>query len=64
MAIKLTNREYCACMNDYKCEYICDTDDDFKSLPSACTGSTAVSIKTGAIRAVNTKGEWVAFAEE
>ena len=64
MAIKMTHREYCACLNDYKCDFICDTDADFDTLPKACTGSTAVSIASGAIRIVNTAGEWVAFAEE
>lgn len=64
MAIKLVNRDYCACVDDYRHEYICDTDEDFASLPKACVGSTAVSLATGAVRVVNTAGEWVAFAEE
>lgn len=61
MAIKLINQEYCPYGKEVKKEYICDTDTDFYSLPKCCTGSTAVSIATGNVRIVNTKGEWVAF---
>lgn len=63
MAIKLTNREWCGCVNDYRCEFICDTDADFENLPHACTGSTAVSLQSGKIMVVNTQGEWVPFGE-
>lgn len=44
-------------------EFICDTDADFDNLPQACVGSSALSIASGSIRMVNTKGEWVPFAE-
>jgi hypothetical protein len=63
MATKMINREYCACVDDYRCEFVCDTDEDFATLPKACVGSTAVSLTSGAIRVVNTAGEWVAFGE-
>lgn len=61
MAIKLTNREWCACVNDYKHEFICDTDSDFATLPDASVGSAAVSVETGNVQVVNASGEWVAF---
>ena len=64
MAIKCISKKYTSVIRDYRCEYICDTDEDFASLPQADVGSTAVSLATGAIRVVNTVGEWVAFAEE
>lgn len=62
MAIKLINSEYCACVNDYRKEFICDSDADFNNLPKCCVGSTALST-SGAIRMVNASGEWVPFAE-
>ena len=63
MATKLIEQEYCPIANDYRCEFICDTDDDFTSLPKACVGSTAVSLKSGTIMVVNSSGEWVVFGE-
>lgn len=63
MAIKLTNKEYCPFVDEYKSEFICDTDEDFANLPKCCTGSTAVSLQSGKIRVVNTVGEWVPFGE-
>lgn len=62
MAIKLISSEYCACVNDYRREYICDSDGDFANLPKSCVGSTALS-PSGAIRMVNASGEWVPFGE-
>lgn len=62
MAIKLISSEYCACVNDYRREYICDSDADFANLPKSCVGSTAVS-PSGAVRMVNASGEWVQFGE-
>lgn len=61
MAIKLVEREYRACIDDYKCDYIVDTDADFKNLPVACTGSSAVSVESGNVQVVNASGNWVAF---
>lgn len=63
MAVKLISQEWCPCTNDYRKEFICDTDADFDSLPEACTGSSALSIASGSVRMVNTSGEWVPFAE-
>lgn len=60
MAIKLVKREYCACLDDYRHDYIVDTDADFEKLPKSCTGSTALS-PSGDIRVVNASGEWVTF---
>lgn len=61
MAIKLINREFCPYSGATKCEYLCDTDADFATLPTACTGSTAVSIESGKVMIVNTAGNWVVF---
>ena len=63
MATKMITQTFCPYSKNYRKEFICDTDADFADLPSACTGSTALSIESGNIRMVNTKGEWVAFAE-
>lgn len=60
MAYKLISREWCACVNDYRCDYIVDTPADFENLPKSCVGSTAVS-PNGDVRVVNASGEWVAF---
>lgn len=62
MAYKLTNQEYCAFTNDYRREYICDTDADFAALPKECVGSVALSVATGTMKMVNASGEWVNFA--
>ena len=64
MAYKLIKEEYCAYANAQIREYICDTDEDFASLPACCTGSSAVSIATGAVQVVNTSGQWVPFGGE
>ena len=62
MASKLILREYRVWMDDYRHEYICDTDEDFASLPETCgTGSSAVSLASGNVKVVNTQGEWVTF---
>ena len=61
MAIKLVSREYIPFIDDYKCEFIVDTDSDFEDLPSACTGSSAISIETGTVLVVNASDEWATF---
>lgn len=62
MAIKLVEKNYCACQDDYKYEYIADTDADLENLPECSgTGSTAVSLASGKVMVVNTRGEWVVF---
>lgn len=61
MAIKLVSREYVPFTDDYKCDYIVDTDNDFKDLPTVGTGSSAVSVETGKVLVVNASGEWAVF---
>lgn len=61
MAIKLVNREWCACVNDFRHEYIADTNADFENLPACAAGSTALSVESGDIMVVNASGEWVKF---
>ena len=62
MASKLILREYRVWMDDYRHEYICDTDTDLDNLePCTGTGSTAVSLASGRVKVVNTEGEWVEF---
>lgn len=63
MASVCIKAEYSAYCDDYVKEFVCDTDEDFATLPKACVGSTAVSLASGAVRVVNTTGEWVAFGE-
>lgn len=60
MAIKLVNREWCAYADDFRCEYIVDSNDDFENLPKSCVGSVALS-PSGDVRVVNASGEWVEF---
>ena len=62
MAIKIISSEYCAYVDDYKREFIVDTDADFNDLPPSCPGSTALS-PSSAMRIVNASGEWVPFGE-
>lgn len=61
MAIKLMSREWVPFTHDYRCEYICDNDADFASLPESSVGSSAVSLESGKVMIVNTSGNWVAF---
>lgn len=61
MAIKQTNREYCPSQNDYVCEYIVDTVAEITSLPTCCTGSTALVVSTGDVYIVNASGAWAKF---
>lgn len=60
MAIKLVNREWCAYADDFRCEFIVDSNDDFADLPKSCAGSTALS-PSGDMVMVNASNEWVAF---
>ena len=61
MAIKLVSKEYVPSLDDYKCEYIVDTDSDLANLPDGCTGSSAVSVESGSVRVVNASGAWANF---
>lgn len=61
MAIGLANKVWCSCQGEYQMDYICDTEEDFKDLPKATTGSCAICIATGEVKMVNTAGEWVDF---
>ncbi len=63
MANCCISKKHTSIVNEYRCEFICDTDEDFATLPEADVGSTAVSLVSGAVRVVNTAGEWVAFGE-
>lgn len=42
-------------------EFLCDTDADFANLPVCDPGSSAVSIESGTVVTVNTKGKWQEF---
>lgn len=61
MAAKIVYVSWCAPLNDYQTDFICDTDSDFADLPKCATGSCAISIASGNVRIVNTDGEWVNF---
>ena len=61
MAVKIINNSWCACLNEYQVDFVCDTDADFVNLPECATGSCAISIASGKVRIVNTAGEWVDF---
>lgn len=64
MAIKLISSEWCGCVNDYRKEYIMDTDGDLANLPKCCTGSSAVVVGSGEVYMVNASENWVKFASE
>lgn len=59
MAIKMINREWCACQGAYKIDYIVDTSADVASLPACCTGSSALAVESGTVYMVNASGTWV-----
>ena len=61
MAYKLVDREYSHCACDYRCDFIVDTEADIASLPTCCTGSSALVVESGAIYMVNASGVWAAF---
>jgi hypothetical protein len=61
MAVKLMNQNIDQYAKATTFDYLCDTDDDFASLPETTVGSTAVSIASGTVKVVNTKGQWVTF---
>lgn len=58
--IKMVKCEWCGCTNQYRKEYMCDTDADFADLPPSGVMSKAYS-PSGAICIVNASGEWVPF---
>ena len=59
MAIGIVKREYCAFDDDYRCDFIVDSNEDFENLPECCAGSTALSVASGNIMVVNASREWV-----
>lgn len=58
--VKRVNREWCACVQGFRDDFIVDTPDDFANLPKAATGSMAVA-PNGDVMVVNASGEWVKF---
>ena len=60
MAIVLISSVYCPSIDDYKREYMVDSEADFENLPQSGAGSTAVS-PSGDVQVVNASGEWVEF---
>lgn len=58
MAYKIINKEYCACVDDYRLTIIADTDDDIKNIPSCCVGSIAIVADGGIEYMTNTAGKW------
>ena len=61
MAYKIIHVTHANKLKDHIYEIVCDTDADFADLPECATGSTAVSIESAAVRAVNASGEWAPF---
>lgn len=61
MAIKMTNHDWCDCLQDYRTDFICDTEADVASLPASCAQSTALVAETGNVYIVNASGNWVKF---
>lgn len=61
MAYKLVNKEWCAFQENYTHDYIVDTDADIASLPSCCTGSSALVVESGNVYVVNASGAWAVY---
>lgn len=61
MAIKLVGKEWCPCVDSYKCDYIVDTESDIANLPDSCTGSSALVVETANVYMVNASDQWVVF---
>ena len=61
MAIKMIKSEYCPCVDDYRRDYIVDTEADVANLPQCCTGSSALVVESGAVYMVNASGVWAVF---
>ena len=59
MAYKIVDRQYCAYTDDYRCEFVVDSESDIASLPICSTGSIAiVTDGSGSVYMANTEGEW------
>ncbi len=59
MAIKMIDKQYCDCIDDYRYTFIMDADSDSANLPSCCVGSIAiVANEGGSIYITNTEGKW------
>lgn len=61
MAIKMVQKEWVCCLNQYQCDYIVDTEADVANLPECSTGSSALVVESGAVYMVNASGNWVVF---
>ena len=61
MAYKLVNKEWSPHLDDYKHDYIADTESDITSLPQCCVGSSALVVETGAVYMVNASGVWAVY---
>lgn len=61
MAYKLINKEWSPYLNDYKHDYIVDTESDIETMPKCSVGSSALVVETGAVYMVNASGAWVVF---
>lgn len=61
MAVKLINKEYSPYLDEYKHDYIVDTESDIASLPECCVGSSALVVESGAVYMVNASGIWAVF---
>lgn len=61
MAYKCYKMTYSRPLDDHIKDYICDTAEDFKSLPKSAPLSTAIEAKDGTMQIVNASGEWVPF---
>ena len=61
MAFKKTREEYIPYIDEWVCEFVCDSEGDVKNLPSDCApGSMAMVATTGLpVYMVNASGQWV-----
>lgn len=61
MAIVKTDAEWSASAKAFMCEFVLDTENDVKNLPTALPGSTALVVASGNVYMVNASGKWVKF---
>lgn len=59
MAYRIIDKQYCACVDDYRLTIIADTDEDVLDLPLACVGSIVIVADRGNEYMANSAGGWV-----
>ena len=61
MAIKKTREEYIPYTEEWVCEFVCDSEEDVKTLPEKCAPGSIAMVATSGLPMymVNASGKWV-----